>query len=471
MNYILASCLLLSALSPAVAGASIRGHKSFRGSTLVHRDGEVEAYRHPCSGDETTFEAFVQLHSRSYEVSSTEYVARKALFDQRAEEARAHNCRPGQILWKAGTTSLADWTDEELARLRGRRGASTEAGQPSSGGTAATEQLATLETDGRARRGAVVPPLPDSFSWSNLESMNEVFDQGACGSCWASATTVMLRAHSDIYQSHKNFSVQQLVSCVPNPQVCGGTGGCDGSTGELALDYVQHNGLSDTTELPYEARDVVCPHELTARRPNPIPQPNSSFLAFSPGDHAALQQDASPAHKFGMVGWRRLPVNDVQALKHSLYREGPVAVSVVAGYAWNAYVSGIMDNCSTDDTVVNHLVVLIGYGAEPSLGTKFWQIQNSWGNHWGEQGHIRMIRHDDKEEQEFCGMDKEPKVGTGCEGGPAQVYVCGSCGILFDNVVAHFQGSTPQAQEMLQRRGQTVNAGSNLNSETSGSNP
>merc|ERR1719218_186577 len=98
--------------------------------------------------------------------------------------------------------------------------------------------------------------------------------------------------------------------------------------------------------------------------------------------------------------------------------------------------------------VVNHLVVLIGYGVDNDK-TKYWQIQNSWGTGWGEQGTIRMIRQDSDKEEKLCNWDKDPSVGTGCPGGPDKVWVCGSCGILYDNVVAHFHGNGAMAQEML----------------------
>jgi len=428
-------------------------------SALPHvvsaREADGEGPRQGACGEKQMgFDTFVRKHRRSYKVGSKEYNDRKALFEQRSAEARAHNCRPGQHFWKAGATTLSDRTEEELAKTRGRKGSSAKTGQKENGaGPAAKARLATLET----QSGVIVPPLPSSVSWEHLEAMNEIFDQGACGSCWASATAVMLRAHTDIYQQHQNLSVQQLVSCVPNPEECGGSGGCNGSTGELALDYVYYNGLRNDLEFPYEERDVVCPDHLGARHPDPAPQPNSSsFLAIRP---AALDQATaflSPASSFGMVGWSRLPANKLQPLYHALYREGPVAVSIVAGYAWNAYVSGIMNNCSQQDMVVNHLVVLIGYGTDDSIadGTKYWHIQNSWGDRWGEDGKIRMIRKDDAEEESFCGMDTDPLIGTGCKGGPSQVWVCGSCGILFDNVVAHFQGTSHSAQLMLQRRGQ-----------------
>jgi hypothetical protein len=111
-----------------------------------------------------------------------------------------------------------------------------------------------------------------------------------------------------------------------------------------------------------------------------------------------------------------------------------------------------MNNCSSQDMVVNHLVVLIGFGRDPEIDAKYWKIQNSWGKRWGEGGHVRMIRQDDTQEEAHCGMDENPLIGTGCKGGPSKVWVCGSCGILYDSVVAHFQGTTAMAQEMTIRQ-------------------
>jgi len=137
---------------------------------------------------------------------------------------------------------------------------------------------------------------------------------------------------------------------------------------------------------------------------------------------------------YGMKAWERLPENAYEPLLQALFERGPVAVSVGAG-PWNSYVSGIFDNCSKD-AVVDHAVTLIGYGEDAALGHKFWLVQNSWGSDWGEGGRIRLLRRDDEQEQ--CGTDRQPEMGTGCAGGPTDVKVCGMCGILYDSVVPHF---------------------------------
>ena len=52
-----------------------------------------------------------------------------------------------------------------------------------------------------------------------------------------------------------DLSPQQLVSCAPNLDGCGGVGGCDGSVPELAFDYVKASGMATEWSIPYTAHD------------------------------------------------------------------------------------------------------------------------------------------------------------------------------------------------------------------------
>jgi cathepsin L len=401
----------------------------------------MKEQRHSSCAEATVgFNDFMRTLKRTYKLDSNEYRDRKALFERRAKEAHDHNCKPGKHFWTAGITPLADRTDAELRALRGYRRTAADVGEP------AGNELVELRNDDRHERVT----WPESFSWSDLAAAKQVVDQGYCGSCWASATALMLRAHAQIYGSDRHFSLQQLVSCVPNPEECGGNGGCNGSTGELALDYVMHNGLATETDFPYSARDVACHKDKLPVNVMPMPQPTSSENI----DFSQFNLTQAPSEHFGMTGWRRLPTNELTPVFRALYTEGPIATSIEASYSWNLYVRGVMNQCSKDSMVVNHLVVLMGYGSDAKLGVKYWQLQNSWGNTWGESGHIRMIRQDDFEEANFCGWDKEPLIGIGCKGGPSKVWACGSCGVLFDNIVPHFQADASRSMgaEMLRRR-------------------
>lgn len=373
----------------------------------------------------SAFDRFVEAHGRRYRHGSPEYQMREALFEKRLAKLERHNNRPNR-LWTAGINHLTDRTEEEFAQLRGWRGVAA----PRSGGVVG--DVARHQQSG-IFLGLSGRTYAESVSWDHLNATTSIVDQGGCGSCWAVTSATVLQAHSEIYQagSSRTFSAQAMVDCVPNPRSCGGTGGCDGATVELAFDYVMRNGLLSEYELPYEGATRTCRDstQLLAT----APQTPMVDIAV-PGKHFA--DASSPGMLFGLQGWARLPENKYEPLMRAVAERGPVGVAVAAN-AWGMYDSGIFDDCGKD-AVIDHAVTLIGYGRDRDLNQKTWLIQNSWGRSWGEQGKIRLLRRD-TDEVEQCGTDRQPEVGTGCTGGPAEVRVCGMCGILYDNVVPYFQ--------------------------------
>jgi len=366
------------------------------------------------------FHDYIQQHGRTYEHGSKEYHTRLELFQRRVQDIEAHNSNPGRR-WQAAVNKFTDRTPEELKKLRGyKRGV-----RPSGGSAPTQRQPASFLS--ASTKTVDLSRLPPDWNWAPvLHATRAVRDQGMCGSCWAFAASTVLRSHAELYQSDRTFSVQQMVSCTPNPQQCGGTGGCDGATAELAMDYVSKVGMTTEEDLSYDNKDGSCP--ATMRMPKPTLR---SLLR----DHLKLSQGTGKS-SFGMVGWRKLPENKMEPLMIAVYEQGPVAVSVMATDKWNAYESGVLDTCEKD-AVINHAVTLVGYGQDE--GMKYWTIQNSWGPEWGERGFVRLHRHGRAEENEYCGWDRQPELGTGCKGGPTEVYVCGSCGILYDSVVPTFE--------------------------------
>jgi cathepsin L len=116
-----------------------------------------------------------------------------------------------------------------------------------------------------------------------------------------------------------------------------------------------------------------------------------------------------------------------------VHQVGPLALAVAAG-EWASYESGVF---SSDDSVVNHAVVLAGYGVDEDTNEKYYLIRNSWGEDFGENGYIRVKRTDD--DSTNCREDKDPLVGIACaldENGESlnvqPVTVCGNSAVLFD---------------------------------------
>mmetsp|Transcript_81298 Transcript_81298/g.263695 ORF Transcript_81298/g.263695 Transcript_81298/m.263695 type:complete len:422 (+) Transcript_81298:56-1321(+) len=379
-------------------------------SALGHLDPRFSAH----------FASFIQEHGRTYQEGSEEYEMRFVLFQESAASVRSQNDRPDRR-WSAGVNALADRSPEELQRLRGYR----HGAKPEGGGSAGALGLVSTST-----RTIDIGKIPKDLNYKNLKAMQAVQDQGGCGSCWAVSSATVLRAHAELYQEDRTFSVQQIVSCTPNPRKCGGSGGCGGATAELAMDYIAKAGAITENLLEYEAKDTECPSNLKAPKQN-LRSVLKQAVAFP-----EVSIVGGGGASFGMIGWKKLPENRAQPLLLALYEDGPVVVSAAASTPWNIYASGIMNNCEKE-AVINHAVALVGYGEDN--GMKYWTIQNSWGSGWGEGGFARLPRLDSEEENNYCGWDKSPKDGTACEGGPEKVWVCGSCGILFDSVVPKFK--------------------------------
>jgi cathepsin L len=257
--------------------------------------------------------------------------------------------------------------------------------------------------------------------WRSLAMSKDVPNQGGCGSCWAVAATSMMQARYEVQNRSRTFSVQQLVNCVPNPEECGGSGGCNGATVELAMQYIDMVGLETAESVHYYGRDMKCTH----------PVQTSSFLERRIRSRQKLSNGAG----IGLKTWHKLPENRAKPLMAAAM-SGPVAISVGASH-WNFYAQGIFDGCEKD-AVIDHAVVLFGYGEEN--GTKYWLIRNSWGKSWGEQGFMRLLRHSSPEEDDaYCGTDHDPASGLACKPYPKSVTVCGMCGILYDSVEAKFE--------------------------------
>uniref|UniRef100_A0A7S1SDI8 Peptidase C1A papain C-terminal domain-containing protein n=1 Tax=Alexandrium catenella TaxID=2925 RepID=A0A7S1SDI8_ALECA len=302
--------------------------------------------------------------------------------------------------WKASLNHFADRTDAELRALLGYK--RTGAGGHRHGPRPATSFL-SLATERRQEAGN---RFPEAVDWrKGLESAEYVRAQGDCGSCWAMASAGALEMHAELRNaSAARISSDHLLNCVPNPERCGGAGGCDGATAELAFEFAKQQGV-------------------LVKRGNAEPMPPSGRCG-PPGGLRAF-----------VGGFVRLPPNRGEPLLEALATRGPVVVSVDAS-DWFPYESGIFDGCSPD-AVVNHAVLAVGYEKRAYI------IRNSWGAQWGEQGHIRLLRLGGSGDG-HCGVDSSPREGVGCAGGPEEVPVCGMCGVLQDTsypVDVHFVDS------------------------------
>jgi len=347
-----------------------------------------------------SFDKFIQEYGRTYKHGSDEYQHRLALFQTslaRIDTVNAKNHQEGRS-WSSGIHKFMDWTEAERKVMNGYKPSRTGLHRM----TALQSQQQTHLRAASHSLNRTTSHLAESFDWDHLNL--PIVNQGSCGSCWAISASEALEAQlqKNGHSSSIKVSAQALVDCVPNPQHCGGTGGCDGATGELAYDFVREHGIPLESDLEYTAQTGKCHH--------------------SEGLYPA-------AKRVRVDGFHALPSNKYAPLMNALVQEGPAVVSV-DGNPWFDYDSGVFDGCEKD-AVLGHAVLLVGYGTDAKK--PYWRIQNSWGADWGENGYIRLTRHDD--EESWCGTDRKPQEGSGCDGGPPEITVCGMCGILYEGLV------------------------------------
>ena len=206
--------------------------------------------------------------------------------------------------------------------------------------------------------------LPESVDWREENAVTPVKNQGHCGSCWTfSATGAMEGAYALYSGKLESFSEQQLIDCVKKDS------GCNGGEMVDAFEYVSENPVCTEEQDSYKEKDENC---ITC----------SSPVEFS--------------------GCEIIPENNQLALKEAVAILGPISVGIQADQpVFKNYDGGIIvdENCGTD---IDHGVLIVGYGEERNI--KYWLVKNSWGENWGEEGYVRILREDTKDSVGICGI-------------------------------------------------------------------
>jgi cathepsin L len=342
------------------------------------------------------YDEFRNIHRGSLP-DTGDYDERRKIFAANRDEVAAHNAR--KLSWTMTLNHFADYSPSELQahlgyKRVGGRWAQNQSAQRSFLQTkahaephASPNQIANLD----------VSSFAETIDWrGKMNFSNFVHDQGACGSCWAHAAVAAIEAYAELVTGRRmKLATQQIIDCTLNPRHCGGSGGCEGATSEMAFEHAREFGLAEASE--YGGQGGKCPEK------SPATVQLQSFV--------------------------RLPENRALYLMQALSEKGPVVVSIAANKLF-LYKGGVFSGCDRD-TVVDHAVLGVGYGVDDTSQKPYWLIKNSWGDHWGENGYMKMERFND--DNAYCGTDNKPKEGVYCDDAPATIRVCGMCGVTSDS--------------------------------------
>jgi cathepsin L len=421
-------------------------------SALLEVDGSMRMDENSWTSP-GAFDRYKQMYHRTYPIGSEEHDMREALFNQRVAEMVAHNAK-GES-WRLGVNQFTDWTQNERKRLLGykRSAARSEEvvsasllDEGSSVNTTSHHKtcLKRSSTCGKSAhccsglacgtsgkcKACTHYSKRQAVDWSSkIPGMTaNIMDQGSCGSCWAIAAAGAIEAQLAQRDSKNNIRVspEELLQCSPNPRHCGGDGGCQGSTPELAFNWAQGNKLSKLSDRSYSARDLVGTSKKRVCPSTGSDDDAASYLD-SESDDDDDSEDSKAKPQITIGGFVHLPLNKASSVMQALVCVGPVVVAAAAS-SWFGYSGGVL-TCGKDSSslTVDHAILMVGFGK--SGKDHYWKIRNSWGTDFGEDGFIRLRRHPNKEP---CGKDLDMQKGVGCQDDPKVGTVCGECGVLSD---------------------------------------
>ncbi|CAL6114616.1 Cathepsin_B [Hexamita inflata] len=205
--------------------------------------------------------------------------------------------------------------------------------------------------------------LPASFSWLNEKpECLKVRDQGQCGSCWAMSVVGSFsdnRCISGKDAIRVTYSEQYELSCDHVDR------GCMGGSLSSDMSFLKKTGVPTDKCVSYKSgKDGVkhvCPRKCDDGSEIDMHEKIVSFANVCQGE---------------------------ESIKAAL-TQGTIQTGFTVYQDFNYYTGGIYQH-KFGASEGGHAVVIVGYGEEN--GVKYWDVRNSWGTSWGENGYFRIIR-------------------------------------------------------------------------------
>eukprot|EP00187_Rhodella_violacea_P017304 CAMPEP_0184722890 /NCGR_PEP_ID=MMETSP0314-20130426/23597_1 /TAXON_ID=38298 /ORGANISM="Rhodella maculata, Strain CCMP 736" /LENGTH=443 /DNA_ID=CAMNT_0027187579 /DNA_START=1 /DNA_END=1332 /DNA_ORIENTATION=+ len=256
------------------------------------------------------------------------------------------------------------------------------------------EPDAKLPPNGHALQAPILPraQLPRDFDWSNVGGVNYLtpnWNQHIpiyCGSCFLHGALSTFQDRLRVKRGLQGLDVvmgrQTMLNCMEHEGYSKGCGGGD------AIDvywYLSEFGAPDSTCEIYEAKTDgkgKCGTDMMCR---------NCFPDGSPGGHcwAVKPYVKYYVHEFGKIEGGELGME--LAMMSEILARGPITCAIITDEYFVFNYSGGVYTHPTDEKEWDHQVEITGWG-ETDEGMPFWQVRNSWGSYWGENGFFKLIR-------------------------------------------------------------------------------
>ncbi|XP_050369826.1 ervatamin-C-like [Argentina anserina] len=295
-------------------------------------------------------EQWMAEYGRVYQ-DSAEKERRFAIFKKNVEFVEKFN-NDGDKSYTLSVNQFSDTTDEEF--LKPHTGYKTPI---QSSFTASSKDESFMY-----QRRLATEQIPARMDWREHGAVTPIKNQFSCGACWTFAAVAAVEGITKIKTGKLvSLSEQQLLECDDDGSRCK-----EGDI-ESAFKYIMKNkGIATTKEYPYLSTSL-----------------NQTFQAC---DTRKAAHHAATITSYGRVN-NGFYVRERPLLNAVSFQ--PIAVAIDgSGKEFKNYPGGIFEGPCGEH--LNHAVTVIGYGTEKD--TDYWLIKNSWGEKWGENGYMRILR-------------------------------------------------------------------------------
>ena len=268
-----------------------------------------------------------------------------------------------------GHNHLSDWTAAEKQGLTGLKNVARDPQYDS------TDSYFQADPES-------LGALPASVDWVTVSPavVNPVQDQGQCGSCWAFSATATLESSMAInLGTLYKFSEQNFVSCSFKQ----GNLGCNGGMYGRAWNYAKTSPVEYESDYPYTSGTTMKSGSCMY---------NAALGHGQVSSHTSIGTD-NTSIMTALVGM-------------------PASIALEADTAYfQSYTSGVLTCASCCGTTLDHAVVAVGYGTDPTAGP-YYLVRNSWGTSWGDQGYLKIGQ---APAPGICGMNQDVMTVLGME--------------------------------------------------------
>lgn len=273
--------------------------------------------------------------------------------------------------------------------------------------------------------------LPVNFSGNKTWGTywTPVYNQGECGSCYAFATTSMLADRFNIQSAGKYYiqlSPTKMILCgkeFQNPdseeiiskeiantkqpyaekiysesELTIQEYACKGNTLYNALHYLYIFGVTTQDCLPYtenldvDGKKFQDIKDISTNKSLPL-------CTHVTGEYADMCSDkTTPERLYRAYGIYIVPGvakqnGSEETIQQEIYKWGPVvsAFKVYPNFYTFDPLKDIYKWDGKGEQVGGHAIEICGWGVAED-GTKYWEVANSWGEDWGNQGLFKMLR-------------------------------------------------------------------------------